>query len=79
MNDAFLVDDQGNSVHTDLLNATNAGALEGRIASRLLGETTNDLVFVPITPCRIIDTRLAGGQIAAGTTRAFDVTASGRL
>jgi hypothetical protein len=75
MNDAFLVDDQGNTVHTNLLNATNAGALGGPIKSRLLGETTNDLVFVPITPCRIIDTRLAGGQIAAGTTRSFDVTA----
>ncbi len=75
MNDAFLVDDQGNSVHTNLLNATNTGALEGRIVSRQLGETTNDLVFVPITPCRIVDTRLAGGAIAANSVRHFDVTA----
>jgi hypothetical protein len=30
-----------------------------------------DLVFVPVTPCRIIDTRLAGGIIAAGATRNF--------
>jgi hypothetical protein len=43
--------------------------------TQTLGEPTNDLVFVPITPCRIIDTRLAGGQIAANTTRHFDVTA----
>lgn len=74
MNDAFLVDDQGNTVHTNLLNAVNAGAT-GRVSPRLLGETTNDLVFVPITPCRIVDTRLAGGQIAANTVRHFDVTA----
>jgi len=74
MNDAFLVDDQGNTVHTNLLNAVNAGAA-GRVSSRLLGEPANDLVFVPITPCRIVDTRLAGGQIAANTVRHFDVTA----
>jgi hypothetical protein len=42
---------------------------------KLLGETTSNLVFVPITPCRILDTRLAGGQIAANTVRGFDVTA----
>ena len=77
MNDAFLVDDQGTTADINLLNAINSGTLAGPIKSRLLGETTNDLVFVPITPCRIIDTRLAGGQIAAGTVRSFDVTAVG--
>lgn len=40
-----------------------------------LGDTAIDLVFVPVTPCRIIDTRVAGGTITGGTTRAFDVTA----
>ncbi len=75
MNDAFLADDQGNTVHTNLLNATNAGTLGGPIKSRLLGEATNDLVFVPVTPCRILDSRNAGGQMAAGTTRGFDITA----
>ncbi len=74
MNDTFLVDDQGNTVHTNLLNAVNADDM-GRVPTRLLGEPTNDLVFVPITPCRIIDTRLAGGQIAANTVRSFDITA----
>ncbi len=34
---------------------------------------TVDLVFTPVTPCRIIDTRLAGGPIAGGTTRNFAV------
>lgn len=40
-----------------------------------LGDVATDLVFVPIAPCRIIDTRLAGGPIIAGGTRHFDVTA----
>ena len=76
MNDAFLVDDRGNTAHTNLLKAVNAGAANaGEVPTKLLGEPTNDLVFVPITPCRIIDTRLAGGQIAANTVRHFDVTA----
>jgi hypothetical protein len=38
-----------------------------------LGAPGVDLVFTPIAPCRIIDTRSAGGPIAAGTTRDFDV------
>ena len=40
-----------------------------------LGDAATDLVYVPVTPCRILDTRLAGGQIAANTVRSFDVTA----
>lgn len=30
-----------------------------------------DLVFTPLTPCRIVDTRVAGGTIPAGTARGF--------
>ena len=44
-------------------------------AAKVFGDADKDLVFVPITPCRIIDTRVAGGAIAANTTRNFDVTA----
>ena len=40
-----------------------------------LGSNNKDLVFTPIDPCRIVDTRLAGGKVLAGTTRSFDVTA----
>lgn len=38
-----------------------------------LGDLANDLVYVPIAPCRVLDTRLAGGSIAAGATRDFDI------
>ncbi len=44
-------------------------------ANKVLGDIATDLIFVPITPCRIIDTRVAGGAIAANTVRDFDVTA----
>jgi hypothetical protein len=45
-------------------------------AAAALGDPQSDLIFVPISPCRIIDTRLAGGAIAANATRAFLVTGS---
>jgi hypothetical protein len=41
-----------------------------------LGSSSVDLVFTPLPPCRIVDTRVAGGQIAAGGTRTFDADGS---
>ena len=38
-----------------------------------LGDTDADLVYSSVTPCRIIDTREAGGPIAGGYTRNFMV------
>jgi hypothetical protein len=71
MNDSFLVDAKGNTPQMNSLLAI------GKVpaTTKLLGENNNDLVFVPITPCRIFDTRVAGGAIAANTVRSFDVTA----
>ena len=42
------------------------------VATKALGDLTQDLVFTPITPCRIVDTRNAGGPIAATQTRSFN-------
>jgi hypothetical protein len=42
----------------------------------VLGATNDDLVYTPVAPCRIVDTRNAGGPIAAGTSAAFIVDAS---
>lgn len=40
-------------------------ALEpGKAIPNTLGSTSGDLVFTPITPCRIFDTRVAGGSFA---------------
>jgi hypothetical protein len=36
-----------------------------------IGSLSADLVFTPITPCRIVDTRGAGGVIPAATSRVF--------
>lgn len=43
------------------------------VSEAALGSSNSELVFVPLPPCRIIDTRKAGGPIAAGTTRSFQV------
>jgi hypothetical protein len=43
------------------------------LASAQLGSLSTDLVYTPVTPCRMIDTRSApAGQMAAGSTRAFN-------
>jgi hypothetical protein len=44
-----------------------------------IGSLSSDLVFTPVTPCRIMDTRNAGsksGILAAGSTRGFYAWAS---
>lgn len=40
-----------------------------------LGSFSSDTVYTPVTPCRIVDTRVAGsgGPLTANTTRTFDV------
>lgn len=70
MNEAFVGNTQSSSRAQNILMSDS-----GQMPVKTLGEVANDLVFVPITPCRIVDTRLAGGQIAANTVRSFDVTA----
>jgi hypothetical protein len=41
------------------------------------GDTTTDLVYTPVAPCRIADTRPVGGSLAPGVPRAFRVTGVG--
>jgi hypothetical protein len=73
--DAAAASSDFNAMSQLLLGRQPMAAAGGDDRTQVLGELTTDLVFVPITPCRIIDTRLAGGPIAANTTRSFDVTA----
>ena len=41
------------------------------------GDTDKDFVYTPVKPCRIVDTRIAGGKIPSGGSRAFYVYGSG--
>jgi hypothetical protein len=36
-----------------------------------IGDSADNLVYTPVPPCRIIDTRTSGGAIPAGGTRSF--------
>jgi hypothetical protein len=61
------------------MNITNRyGILAGSFLAALLGAAeagrcSDNLVFVPLTPCKVIDTRVpgAGGPLAAGKPRSF--------
>jgi hypothetical protein len=58
-----------------LLVPTTGVAQEPRpVTAETIGEVASDLVFVPLPPCRIIDTRIAGGILAAGVQRDFEVS-----
>ena len=60
---------------TDLRSALQAAAAPSMTGPKAdsLGAATNDLVYVPITPCRIVDTRNsgAGGNFGAGESRTY--------
>jgi hypothetical protein len=59
------------------------GSTQSPVTSMKLGTAGSDLVYTPLTPCRIVDTRVAGGPIASNSMRSFvaytatDFTAQG--
>jgi hypothetical protein len=42
-----------------------------------LGDHDKDFVYTPVKPCRIVDTREAGGKITSGSSRGFYVYGTG--
>ena len=67
----------GQRIETILSGRRAAEKLSGRQSQAILPEAlsdiANDLVYTPVTPCRIVDTRNAGGAVSANTIRSFDV------
>ncbi len=54
------------------LASLNTGSSKSQSTVKTLGALSNDLVFTPVAPCRIVDTRsTAAGAIAANSTRNF--------
>ncbi len=49
-----------------------SAAARTKIVANALGSVAFDLVYTPITPCRILDTRVAGGVIAGNFSRDFN-------
>jgi hypothetical protein len=53
---------------------------DGALLPNALGDTAADLVYTPVTPCRVFDTRhSAAGILAANTQQNFVVTGTGSL
>lgn len=65
--DAEVIDRFARASASRDLSAKSAAA----VGAKTLGSTTGDLSFTAVTPCRIVDTRVAGGAIAANSSRNF--------
>ncbi len=70
MMDALLGQHLTDAQVTDSL-ALQAEVLKSGGRPALLGSTTADLVYTPLVPCRLADTRVVGGPITGGGTRGF--------
>lgn len=64
-------------VMNDTLLGKSASTSSLEVSPASIGETTTDLVYTPVPPCRLFDTRVAGGVMAANTSRNFDVNSTG--
>lgn len=69
---------RGFAAMNDALLATSSPAgivpTRSKPGGKALGDPGQDLVYVPVTPCRILDTRIVGGPIPANSFRDFDIT-----
>ena len=45
--------------------------------TKVLGGGISELKFIPVTPCRLVDTRSAGGKLSPNESRSYDVRGSG--
>lgn len=66
----------GKSIDQMLADLKARAATGFPITTQSLGSMSRDLAFTPVAPCRIVDTRIAGGSFAAGETRTYDVDGS---
>lgn len=55
----------------------NAGPAVSGTPTRALGDTNRESIFQAITPCRLVDTRIAGGKFSVSQERVYDVRGSG--
>jgi hypothetical protein len=56
---------------------TKAKAVTPKLEEAAFGGLTSELVYIPVTPCRLIDTRNVGGPIVG--SRSFDLDQNGSV
>ncbi len=54
-----------------LVGRSPSSVSDGSFGTRALAPLGTELVYTPLTPCRIVDTRVAGGPISGGGSRNF--------
>lgn len=55
-----------------IADGRSEAATRYRVSAKNLGDAVADLTYTPVNPCRIVDTRNAGGVLVANTARTFD-------
>ena len=71
LSEEHLIDLQRGLKLDDLVSAT--GEPLRNVVAAALGDFDSDLIYQPLTPCRLVDTRLAGGAFASGATRHYNL------
>jgi hypothetical protein len=69
----------GSKASRDLLQSLIDKGMSTASIIKALGSTGSDLVFTPLTPCRIMDTRFGAagfGALTANTDRSYDIDAA---
>jgi hypothetical protein len=65
---------------TGTTNANTASPNTTKVAPNFqVAGHTSEMSFVPVNPCKLVDTRLAGGQFGNGTSRAYHARGTGSL
>ncbi len=69
----------GGEILTFMVTVTDADSLESTdtVDIAVLNGTAKGFLYTPVTPCRIVDTRIAGGSIPSGGLRSYDAYGNG--
>lgn len=72
-----------NAADVDVVDAILSGGdtsdRSGKSTAAKVGDTNGDYTFTPVTPCRLVDTRNAGGKFLPGNVREYYTYGSGSL
>jgi hypothetical protein len=60
------------TIESVITEGTTETASTKDVVQKDLGSPTSDLSYTPVNPCRIVDTRVAGGALTANVMRVFD-------
>ncbi len=79
---ASILTNTGSAITTTVPAGATTGTVQvalpgGTLSSNEVFQVSGPFQFVPVTPCRLLDTRQEGGPIPGGTTESFTLPGSG--